>query len=89
MAEPKDNETQKRKMLVGTVVSNAMRDTAVVRVERYVKHPKYKKYVRQQKKYAAHDPGNTAQVGDTVTIEETRPLSKTKHFRILKNEHGE
>lgn len=66
----------------GVVVKTAMKDTATVLVERYVQHPKYKKYLRRSKKYLAHDPGNTVQVGDKVTIRETRPISKRKHFVI-------
>jgi small subunit ribosomal protein S17 len=59
-----------------------MKDTATVKVDRYVKNAKYKKYFVRSKKYLAHDPGNTAQVGDTVTIVATRPISKLKHFAI-------
>jgi len=68
----------------GVVVKTAMKDTATVRVDRYVKHPKYKKYSVRSKKYLAHDPGNTAQVGDKVTIVAVRPLSKLKRFAIKK-----
>ncbi len=66
----------------GVVVKTAMKDTATVRVDRFVKHPKYKKYFVRSKKYLAHDPGNTVQVGDKVTIVATRPLSKLKRFMI-------
>lgn len=69
-------------MFVGVVVKTAMKDTATVKVDRYEKDAKYKKYRVRSKKYLAHDPGNAAQVGDTVTIVETRPLSKRKHFTI-------
>lgn len=68
------------KILEGTVIKAAMKDTATVEVSRYVKHPKYKKYLRRSKKYLVHDPGNTVHVGDTVVIRETRPISKRKHF---------
>ena len=61
-----------------------MKDTATVRVNRYVKHPKYKKYFVRSKKYLVHDPGNSAQIGDKVTIVATRPLSKLKRFAIKK-----
>ena len=71
------------KILTGTVVKTAMKDTATVSVERYVKHPKYKKYLRRSKKYLVHDPGNTVQVGEKVTIRETRPISKRKRFIIV------
>lgn len=66
----------------GTVVKTAMKDTATVRVDRFVKHPKYKKYFVRSKKYLVHDPGNTAKVGDKVTIVATRPISKMKRFKI-------
>lgn len=67
---------------VGVVVKTAMKDTATVKVDRYVKNAKYKKYFVRSKKYLAHDPGNTAKVGDTVTIVASRPISKLKHFVI-------
>lgn len=66
----------------GVVIKAAMKDTATVRVDRYVKDAKYKKYSVRSKKYLAHDPGNIAQVGDTVTIVSIRPLSKMKRFAI-------
>ena len=66
----------------GIVVKHAGTDTAVVRVDRYVKHPKYKKYRVRSKKYLAHDAGNASAVGDTVTIVSTRPISKLKSFRV-------
>ena len=72
----------------GVVVKTAMKDTATVQVERYVKHPKYKKYMRLSKKFLVHDPGNTAQVGDKVTIRETRPISKRKRFVIALGRAG-
>lgn len=71
------------KILKGIVVSDKMQDSIVVQVERYVKHPKYGKYVRQRKKYTVHDEGNKHAVGEKVTIVETRPLSKTKRFRVV------
>ncbi len=77
-------ETQRTqgKFLKGTVVKTAMKDTATVAVERFIQHPKYKKYIRSSKKYLVHNPGNTAQVGDVVAIRETKPISKRKHFVI-------
>jgi len=66
----------------GVVVKTAMKDTATVLVERYVKHPKYKKYLRRSKKFLVHDPGNALQVGQKVTIKETRPISKRKRFIV-------
>ena len=72
------------KKLTGTVVSNKMKDTIVVLVERYEKHPKYEKYIKSSKKFKAHDAGNTKMIGDKVTIIETRPISKDKHFILAK-----
>ena len=72
--------TQKGKILRGVVVKRAMKDTITVEVSRYVQHPKYKKYMRSSKKYLVHDSGNTAQIGDKVSIRETKPISKRKHF---------
>ena len=68
----------------GTVVSAKMKDTIVVSVERYEKHPKYKKFMRLTKKLMAHDAGNTKAEGDTVTITESRPLSRRKSFIVVK-----
>ena len=59
-----------------------MKDTATVRVDRYVQHPKYKKYFVRSKQFLVHDPGNTAKVGDKVTIVATRPISKLKRFAL-------
>jgi small subunit ribosomal protein S17 len=72
-----------KRILTGTVVSDKMDKTVVVRVERRVMHPVYKKFIRRSKKYAAHDPNNTHKVGDTVRIQETRPLSKTKTWEVI------
>jgi small subunit ribosomal protein S17 len=66
----------------GTVVKTAMKDTITVLVSRYVKHPKYKKYQTLSKKYLVHDAGNTAKVGDEVTIVGCRPMSKLKRFKL-------
>jgi len=71
------------KTLRGIVVSDKMQDTAVVAVSRYVKHPKYKKYMKRTKKYHVHNPGNRAKEGEAVTIRSCRPLSKTKSFEIV------
>ena len=76
-------EIKNPKTLVGTVVSTKMKDTATVLVSRYVKHPKYKKYVMRSKKFLAHDPGNTKKEGDRVTIVQVRPISKRKSFKIV------
>lgn len=77
-------QTTQGKFLHGVVVKRAMKDTVTVSVERFVMHPKYKKYQRRSKKFLVHDPGNTANVGDKVTIRETKPISKRKHFVIEK-----
>lgn len=74
----------KKRILGGVVVSNKMKDTIVVRVDRYVKLPKYQKYVTLSKKYKAHDAGNTKNIGDTVQIVETAPISKDKKFTLVK-----
>ena len=74
--------TVQKKALVGVVVSDKMKDTVTVLVNRFVKHAKYKKYVLRSKKYLAHNPGNTAKVGDRVTIRSSRPISKRKHFVV-------
>ena len=76
-------EIQTGKTFEGVVVKSAMKDTATVQVERYVKHPKYKKFMRLSKKFLVHDVGNTAQIGEKVTIRETRPISKRKRFILV------
>lgn len=80
--EPTTKKIQKKE-LRGKVVSDKMQDTAVVAVSRFVMHPKYKKYMKKTQKFKAHNPGNKAKEGDTVTIRSCRPLSKTKHFEIV------
>jgi small subunit ribosomal protein S17 len=70
--------------LVGEVVSNAMEKTISVQVERQVEHPLYKKYIRRSTKLLAHDEDNECNQGDTVAIEECRPLSKRKAWRLQK-----
>jgi small subunit ribosomal protein S17 len=76
--------TNKGKILEGIVVKSAMKDTCTVQVDAYVKHPKYKKFMRRSKKFLVHDVGNTAEVGSKVSIRETRPISKNKHFILVK-----
>lgn len=78
-----DNIKKKPRILKGVVVSDKMKDTVAVSVTRYVRHPKYKKYLLRAKKYLAHNEGNTKKIGEKVTIEETRPLSRHKHFRVI------
>lgn len=73
-----------KKTLKGRVVSGMMNKTVMVSIERRVFHPLYKKIVRKKTKLACHDEHGKAKPGDEVLIEETRPISKTKHFRIVK-----
>jgi len=75
--------TNSRKVFTGTVVSDKMDKTITVRVDTYKKHPLYGKRVKQSKKFHVHDENEIAKIGDVVTIVETRPLSKTKKFRLL------
>ena len=70
------------KVLQGFVVKAAMKDTCTVAVERFVKHPKYEKYMKRTKKFLVHDAGNTAKVGDKVLIREVKPISKRKFFTL-------
>ncbi len=79
-----DTTTVKPQSFKGTVVKTAMKDTITVAVSRYVKHPKYKKYQTRTKKFLVHDEGNTASVGDEVTIVGCAPISKLKSFRLAK-----
>jgi small subunit ribosomal protein S17 len=72
-----------KRILQGVVVSDKMDKTVVVRVERRVMHPIYKKFIRRSKKYHAHDENNTFKAGDSVRIQETRPLSKTKCWEVI------
>ena len=77
------NKDMENKKLKGIIVSDAMDKTVVVSVDRFVKHPKYKKYVKKTKRYKAHDEKEEYNVGETVMIQECRPLSKDKHFKVL------
>lgn len=72
-----------RRILQGTVVSDKEDKTVTVLVERRVMHPVYKKFIKQSKKYAAHDENNTFKTGDTVQIEECRPISKRKRWTVI------
>jgi small subunit ribosomal protein S17 len=73
----------RRKVRTGVVVSDAMDKTVLVRIDRKMRHPLYKKTVARSMKLAAHDETNDAHVGDTVRVMETRPLSKTKRWRVV------
>lgn len=75
--------TQTVRTLSGRVVSNKMDKSVTVLVERFVKHPIYKKFVRKSTKIMAHDEANDCQIGDVVTIKESRPLSKNKAWTLL------
>ncbi len=66
----------------GVVASDKMMKTIIVEVTRRFRHPKYKRFVKQHLRYSAHDPENTCRMGDVVVIEETRPLSKSKRWRL-------
>ena len=81
-AERAEGERSARKVRDGVVVSDKMDKTVVVLVERRVKHPKYHKTVTRSKRYAAHDETNDVRTGDRVQITETRPLSKSKRWRV-------
>ncbi|MCY3854846.1 MAG: 30S ribosomal protein S17 [Rhodospirillales bacterium] len=72
-----------KRVMRGVVVSAAPKQTVVVRVERLVRHPLYKKFIRRSAKYHAHDPDNACQPGDVVRIRETRPMSKLKCWEVL------
>ncbi|MEE4263705.1 MAG: 30S ribosomal protein S17 [Desulfobacteraceae bacterium] len=73
-----------KRQMVGTVVSNKADKTVTVLVERLVKHKAYHKIMRRRTKFAAHDDHNDCQIGDTVLISESRPLSKSKRWRVIK-----
>lgn len=80
---------ERRRLLTGIVTSDKMEQTVVVKVERSYRHPLYGKVVRSHRKYVAHDAGNECRVGDTVSVRESRPLSKTKRWvvdQIIKRE---
>lgn len=76
-------QNKTRRKLTGVIVSDKMDKTVVVEVNRYVKHPKYGKYYTISKKYKAHSDNNEYKIGDTVVIEECRPISKDKSFIVI------
>jgi len=79
-------DTQKKqsnKILKGVVTSDKMDKTIVVNVTRYIEHAKYGKRIKKSKKYKAHDETNSKKIGDIVEIEETRPISKDKKFKVI------
>ncbi len=73
----------KKKEFIGTVISDKMQKTIIVRIMRLSKHPKYGKVIKRYSKFKAHDEKSIAKMGDTVRIEETRPISKDKRFRVV------
>jgi small subunit ribosomal protein S17 len=75
-----------RRVLQGIVVSNKADKTVIVKVENNVMHPMYRKYIKRHKKYAAHDPNNECQTGQTVRIVECAPISKTKTWSVMTNQ---
>lgn len=81
--QTRQGERNRRKVRVGTVVSDKMDKTVVVRVDRRITHPLYKKQIKRSKKFYAHDENNEYHIGDTVRIMETRPLSKLKRWRVV------
>ena len=82
--EKENASTQAGKVLSGVVISDKMDKTVVVSVSRFIKHPKYGKFYKVNKKYKAHDEENKYKTGDKVEIIETRPISKYKKFRVIK-----
>jgi small subunit ribosomal protein S17 len=76
-------EENQGKILSGKIVSTKMKDTIVVLVERFTKHPKYGKFLKRQKKFKVHDAGNKHKEGEVVEIIETKPISKDKRFMVL------
>lgn len=79
----KENKKSNGREITGVVTSDKMKDTIVVKVKRFVKHPKYDKFVSIDKKFKAHDAGNVKKVGDRVTIMETAPISKDKRYKVV------
>ncbi len=82
-ADENTKESTNRKLRDGTVISDSMTDTVVVAIIEHVRHPRYRKTVQRTKKLYAHDSKLEARVGDTVRVEETRPLSKLKRWRVI------
>lgn len=79
----KKSENQKGKIFKGVVVSDKMDKTITVLVSRFVEHPKYKKRIKKNKKYKVHDENNSKKIGEIVEIQETRPISKDKRFKVI------
>lgn len=81
--ENKEIKVSNGRELSGVVTSDKMKDTVVVEVKRFVKHPKYDKFISISKKFKAHDAGNTKKIGDKVTMVECAPISKDKRYKIV------
>jgi len=81
---PKLEHRGRRKEIIGVVTSNKMEKTIAVTITRQEKHPKYKKFIRRRSRYYAHDEKREAKIGDRVLIQETRPMSKLKRWRLIK-----
>jgi|GEM_PF-677473 len=79
-----ENTKKTNKILKGVVTSDKMDKTVTVLVSRFVEHKKYGKRIKKTKKYKAHDEGNVKKIGDVVEIEEVRPISKDKHFKVIR-----
>lgn len=77
-----ENKRGNRRVIVGTVVSDKMDKSRVIKVERSVKHPLYKKYIKRTKKFMVHDENNESHIGDIVKVMEARPLSRKKRWRL-------
>ncbi len=76
-------EQKNKRVLIGKVVSKKTDKSAIVEIENRIKHPVYGKYVKRNKRFAIHDPNNSCHDGDLVSIQECRPISKTKHFMLI------
>ncbi len=83
--ENKVIQQNKGKVLKGVVTSTKMKDTVVISIDTFKKHPKYGKYIKKQNKIMAHDEGNLCKEGEIIEIIETRPISKNKSFKVLRN----
>jgi len=81
--EKKAKQKNNGKILKGKVVSTKMKDTVVISIDSFKKHPKYGKYIKKQNKIMAHDVGNTCKEGQIIEIIETKPISKHKRFKVL------
>jgi small subunit ribosomal protein S17 len=85
--EQTQEQARTRRTRTGVVVSDKMDKTIVVRIEKMIMHPMYKKFVRRRLKYKVHDENNAAKIGDTVLIEETRPISRHKRWQVTEITH--